>query len=78
MSSNLRFHMEALLLHPGTQRAQLRDRIHLRLMTLITLQTARLRDQSLSPADLHTVDYMDDLHAWQPDANLALTGSFSG
>ena len=63
VAAHIRLHGEALGPHPLAQRAQCQDRVDARIMALLALQAAQLRDQRLGAAHLHAVDYVRDFHA---------------
>jgi len=58
--------------HLLAQRTQRRDRIDLRIMSLLALQMTHLSNQRLRAAHLHAVDYVSDFHTY-----LAFTSSLS-
>src|ERR1039458_7444542 len=59
---HVRLHGEAFLPHPLAERAQSRDRIDPRVVSLFPLQAAHLRDKRLGAAYLHAVYHVRNLH----------------
>jgi hypothetical protein len=49
-------------LHPFSERAKSGHRIDARVVALLSLETAHLRDERLSAAYLHAVNDVRDLH----------------
>jgi hypothetical protein len=60
--AQIRLHGETVRSHSLTQRAKISDRVHARVVALVALQTAHLRDERLGPAYLHAVDYVRYFH----------------
>ena len=60
--AHVRLHGEAFFAHLLAERAQSRNRIDARVVPLLPLQTAHLRNQRLGAAHLHAVYYVRNLH----------------
>ena len=62
VTAHVRLHKEALLSHLLAKRAKSGHRIDARVVALLSLETAHLRDKRLSAAYLHAVNDVRDLH----------------
>ena len=62
VSAHVGLHGEAFCLHPFSERAKSGHRIDARVVALLSLETAHLRDERLSAAYLHAVNDVRDLH----------------
>jgi hypothetical protein len=63
MLADVRLNIEALCTHPFTESSERSDCIDRRLVTLLSLQAAHLRDECLRSPNLHAVDNVSNLHS---------------
>jgi hypothetical protein len=63
VSAQVRLHGETFRSHSLTKRAKIPDRVYARVVALVALQMAHLRDERLGPANLHAVDHVRYSHA---------------
>ena len=62
MPAHVRLHGETFCSHLFAKRTQRRHRVDARVMALLPLQTAHLRNERLGPANLHAVNHVCNFH----------------
>jgi hypothetical protein len=72
--AHVRLYGEAFRSHPFPERAKSRHRIDARVVALLSLHTAHLRDERFSAAYLHAVNEVRNLHTGCPDLRQRGTG----
>jgi hypothetical protein len=62
MLTQVSLYSETICSHPFAERAKGRYCVYARVVTLFALQAAHLRDERLSSADFHAVNYVRNFH----------------
>ena len=63
VQTNVCLHGETVFPHPLAERAQGGDSVNARIVPLLPLQMAHLRDKRLGAAHFHAVHHVSNLHA---------------